>query len=71
MSIYEVIFFETFAYSRMVEAASEKEARELCDYDAPCQVPNLVQQAEFYNFSVASVELLEDSDEDSDEGEEE
>lgn len=66
MNTYEVIFFETFAYSRVVEAASEQEARELCDYDAPCQVPNLVQQAEFYNFSVASVELLEDLDEGED-----
>lgn len=64
MSTYEVVFYETNRYTRVVEAESEEEAREICDYDAACQVPNLVQDDDFYDFSIVAVERLEDLEED-------
>jgi hypothetical protein len=63
MSTYEVSFYETARYTIVVEADSEEEARSICDYDSACQVPHLEQDYDFYNFSIASVELLEDIDE--------
>jgi hypothetical protein len=56
MNTYEVVFYETQRYTRVVQAESEEEAKEKCEWNDSTE---MVLDNEFYEFEIASVNLVE------------
>jgi hypothetical protein len=52
MKTFEVVFYETKRYTKLVEAESEDDARSLCDF---VEMDELVEDVDFYDMEIVDV----------------